>query len=233
MEKEIIASLQAASDEKTRVSAQHFFREAAAFRGVKSPVARKIAQNYWKAVKSLPKKEIFALCEKLLKTGFCEDAFVVAEWVPRMMKTLDKSDLEIFRRWIGSYIDNWAKCDSFCNHSVGELIMKYPELVSELPKWSKSKNRWMRRASAVSLIVPAKRGMFMKEAFSIADILLMDEDDMVQKGYGWLLKEESRKHTQEVFSYVMKYRAEMPRTALRYAIELMPAELKKRAMEKP
>jgi 3-methyladenine DNA glycosylase AlkD len=90
----------------------------------------------------------------------------------------------------------------------------------------------MRRASAVSLIVPAKHGKFLKESIEIADLLLTDTDDMVQKGYGWLLKEASRKHTDEVFAYVMKNKRRMPRTALRYAIELMPKELKAEAMKK-
>jgi 3-methyladenine DNA glycosylase AlkD len=84
----------------------------------------------------------------------------------------------------------------------------------------------MRRASAVSLIVPAKHGKFLKESIEIADHLLTDTDGIVQKGYGWLLKEASRKHTGEVFAYVMKNKRLMPRTALRYAIELMPKELK-------
>jgi 3-methyladenine DNA glycosylase AlkD len=54
----------------------------------------------------------------------------------------------------------------------------------------------------------------------------------VQKGYGWLLKEASRKHQKEVFNYVMKNKNVMPRTALRYAIELMPDTLRKRAMKR-
>ena len=90
----------------------------------------------------------------------------------------------------------------------------------------------MRRASAVSLIVPAKHGRFLKESIEIVDLLLTDKDDIVQKGYGWLLKEASRKHTDEVFAYVMKNKRQMPRTALRYAIELMPKELKAEAMKK-
>ncbi|MFH0874439.1 MAG: DNA alkylation repair protein [archaeon] len=63
-------------------------------------------------------------------------------------------------------------------------------------------------------------------------ILLEDSDDMVQKGYGWLLKEESRMHQKEVFDYVIKNKSKMPRTALRYAIELMPKELRAKAMIK-
>jgi 3-methyladenine DNA glycosylase AlkD len=63
-------------------------------------------------------------------------------------------------------------------------------------------------------------------------MLLVDEDEMVQKGYGWLLKEESRKHQKEVFDYVLKNKSVMPRIALRYAIELRPKELKAEAMKK-
>jgi 3-methyladenine DNA glycosylase AlkD len=55
---------------------------------------------------------------------------------------------------------------------------------------------------------------------------------MVQKGYGWMLKEASKPHQKEVFDFVMMHKSVMPRTALRYAIEKMPPELKVRAMEK-
>ena len=63
-------------------------------------------------------------------------------------------------------------------------------------------------------------------------MLLTDPDDMVQKGYGWLLKSAGDAYQQEVFDYVMQNKARMPRTALRYAIEKMPKELKARAMAK-
>lgn len=90
----------------------------------------------------------------------------------------------------------------------------------------------MRRAAAVSLVVPAKRGEFLKDALAIADLLLRDEDDMVRKGYGWLLKEASRRHHDEVYAFVLARRTVMPRTALRYAIELMPPDLRAEAMRK-
>ena len=60
----------------------------------------------------------------------------------------------------------------------------------------------------------------------------MDTDDLVRKGYGWMLKSASQAHQQEVFAYVMRHKDAMPRTALRYAIEKMPGDLKARAMEK-
>lgn len=96
--------------------------------------------------------------------------------------------------------------------------------------WGRSQNRWKRRASAVSLIIPARKGKFLKEIFALADILLLDGDDLVQKGYGWMLKAASEAHQKEVFDYVISNKTTMPRTALRYAIEKMPKELKDEAM---
>ncbi|MDD2324083.1 MAG: DNA alkylation repair protein, partial [Bacteroidales bacterium] len=81
-------------------------------------------------------------------------------------------------------------------------------------------------------IVPARKGKFLNDIFAIADLLLNDPDDMVQKGYGWMLKVASQRHESEIFSYVMKNKNAMPRTALRYAIEKMPDALRRAAMTK-
>jgi len=112
------------------------------------------------------------------------------------------------------------------------LIEMYPELIAKLKEWALSDNRWVKRASSVSLIIPARRGKFQSDIFEIADILLKDVDDMVQKGYGWMLKAASQADQKAVFDFVMERRSVMPRTALRYAIEKMPADLKAQAMAK-
>ena len=90
----------------------------------------------------------------------------------------------------------------------------------------------MRRAAAVSLIIPAKHGKFLEESLAIADLLLTDGDDLVQKGYGWMLKAASQANTEAVLNFVIARKAVMPRTALRYAIEKMPADMKAEAMKK-
>ncbi|MCG3253336.1 MAG: DNA alkylation repair protein, partial [Candidatus Heimdallarchaeota archaeon] len=54
----------------------------------------------------------------------------------------------------------------------------------------------------------------------------------VLKGYGWMLKEATKKFQDEVFEYVLKNKAKMPRVSLRYAIEKMPQEMRKQAMAK-
>jgi 3-methyladenine DNA glycosylase AlkD len=220
------------ADPATQQSFQRFFKEEVKYYGVKTGPVVKIAKKYWNNIKSRDKKEIFSLCEELYQSGYCEEAFVVSTWTALLSQRFEPSDIRTFRYFIDTYITNWAACDGFCNHAVGDFIEKYPDYMDELKAWTKSQNRWMRRAAAVSLIVPAKHGKFLKEAVEIADLLLTDRDDMVQKGYGWLLKEASRKHQKEVLDYVMKNKKVMPRTALRYAIELMPRDLKAEAMKR-
>jgi 3-methyladenine DNA glycosylase AlkD len=229
---QIRADLKATTDPKTQKSFQRFFKEQVKYYGVKTETVGRIAKKYWSRVKTLDKMAIFGLCEELLRSDYTEEAFVVSFWLPNYIDQLEPGDLATFKTWIERYFNNWAKCDGFCNHTVGDLIQKYPEAIAELKIWAKSDNRWLKRASAVTLIVPAKKGLFLEDAFEICDTLLIDQDDMVQKGYGWLLKEESRKHQKKVFDYVVKNRKKMPRTALRYAIELMPRELKQEAMKK-
>jgi len=224
--------LEGLSDEQTRATMQRFFKENIDGYGVKTPLVSALAKKYWKEIKDREKEEIFALCEELYRSGKIEDTFVVSTWAYALSDRFDKKDLAVFQGWIDAYITNWASCDGFCNHALGEFFDRYPGCTGELKNWAGSKNRWMRRAAAVSLIVPAKHGKFLDESLTIATLLLTDKDDMVQKGYGWLLKEASRKHTREVFGFVVQNKKVMPRTALRYAIELMPKDLRAEAMKK-
>ena len=224
--------LESQADPEIRKTSRRFFKEEISCYGMKTATVIAIAKKYWIEIKVRPKAEIFSLCEELYRSGYMEESFIVSEWAHALSGRYEREDLAVFRRWIDTYITNWASCDGFCNHTMGDFIDQYPEFVDELKRWTQSENRWMRRAAAVSLIVPAKRGKFLDASMEIADLLLTDGDDMVQKGYGWLLKEASRKHTDEIFSYVMKNKKVMPRTALRYAIELMPKELKAEAMKK-
>jgi len=219
------------SDAKTRASFQRFFKQTVLCHGVKSETVGKISKENYTHVSSLSKKELYSVAEDLFKSGYCEESWIAAGWVHRKGDYAE-SDFSFYERWINKYIDNWAECDTFCNHTVGAFIEKYPKYTCKLKVWAKSKNLWLRRAAAVSLIIPAREGKFLKDVFEISDIMLLDKGDMVQKGYGWLLKVASHKHQKEVLGYVLKNKDKMPRTALRYAIEKMPESLRKKAMAK-
>lgn len=230
--KRIRTALSKNADAKIREGGQRFFKESIKLYGIKTATVSKIGREYFSQIKNRSKTEIFGLCETLWQSGFIEESFIACGWSYSLRKQYEPEDFELFESWIDGYIGNWASCDTFCNHTMGAFLEMYPDFLPKLKIWAKSKNRWMRRASAVSLIVPAKRGKFLKDVFEISDILLCDQDDMVQKGYGWLLKVASQADEKKVFDYVMANKSNMPRTALRYAIEKMPKTLKEKAMAK-
>jgi 3-methyladenine DNA glycosylase AlkD len=230
--KEIRQKLIENSDEKTRISGKRFFREDVKLHGLKSALVSQIGKKYFKRVADKSKYEIFDLCDELWKSGYLEESFIACNWSYSVHRFYSSDDIRIFETWNSKYVSNWASCDTLCNHTVGTLINMFPEEIIHLKKWANSANRWMRRAAAVSLILPARKGLFSDDILEIAGILLLDKDDMVQKGYGWMLKAASEANQKLVFDYVMKNKASMPRTSLRYAIEKMPEELKSLAMVK-
>jgi 3-methyladenine DNA glycosylase AlkD len=229
---QVRATLAGKADEKTRISGERFFKEDVKLYGIKAAEVTQTGKYFFKSLAGKNKKEVFQLCEELWKSGYAEECFIACIWSYNLRKAYTPDDFSLFEKWINHYVSNWATCDTFCNHTIGAFIEMYPEFIQELKRWATSTNRWKRRASAVSLIIPARKGKFLDDIFEIADILHSDKDDMVQKGYGWMLKSASQFYQGEVFEYIMKKKTTMPRTSLRYAIEKMPPELKARAMAK-
>lgn len=220
------------SELHTKNTGQNFFKEKIKLYGVKTALVIKIAKAYDKEILALDKKEVFTLCDELWQSGYMEESFIACHFSYLIRKSFELEDFIVLEKWVNNYVSNWASCDTLCNHTIATFVEMYPKYLENLKKWAKSKNRWTRRASAVTLIIPAKQGNFLPHIFDIADILLTDKDNLVQKGYGWMLKSASVTHQNEVFEYVMKNKVKMPRTALRYAIEKMPKNLKEKAMVK-
>lgn len=219
-------------DEKTRAGSQNYFKETIKFYGVKVPTVNKISKDSFERIKDKPPAEIYSLCDILWQSAYIEESFIACNWSYYIKDSYQPGDFEIFDKWLAQYVNNWASCDTLCNHTVGTFIEMYPHYLPRLKQWAKSDNRWMRRAAAVTLIIPARKGLFLPDIFDLANSLLTDKDDLVQKGYGWMLKAASEASQKEVFDFVVANKAIMPRTALRYAIEKMPPELKAIAMAK-
>ncbi len=226
------AELKKKIDSKYGDGERNFFKEKIKNYGVRMPDRRKVARDLYKNVKDLPKEELLKIVDSLLKNGYSEEATVAFAWIYNRKNEFEITDFPVFERWVKKYLDNWAKVDDFCTHSLGCLVNKYPKLSNNLFKWTKSNNRWVKRAAAVTYIYPVNKPKAILWVIKTAKALLMDNDLMVQKGYGWMLKEASKCHQKQVFDLVMSNKDKMPRTALRYAIELMPKQLKTKAMKK-
>ena len=228
----IHADLQAAVDPIYKIGATRFFKEQVKLYGVRVPRVRKIAANYAADLKQVSLAELLPLCEKLLQTGHMEDATIALALVYKKRTNLSVGDVKVVERWLNTFVSNWATCDDLSVHVLGYCIERFPAIVPNIRMWVVSDNRWVRRAAAVSFIFPVRRGNNFDDVMYIADKLLHDQDDLVQKGCGWMLKEASKSYQQEVIAYIEHHRKTMPRTMLRYAIELMPREVKQQLMRR-
>ena len=229
---EISANLNDISTTLRRNSTESFFKHEIKCYGVSNPDSQKIGREYILRLKKHTKEQIWDLCEELFRSEYLEESLIACQIAFAQKKHFTENDFETFESWVKNYINNWAECDTFCNKVIGEMILRFPNTVERVKSWCLSENLWVRRASAVSFIYPGKRNTYVNDQFEIALILLEDKEDMVQKGYGWMLKVLSSPRLYEVFQFVQTYKVRMPRTALRYAIEKMPAELKIEAMKK-
>lgn len=168
----------------------------------------------------------------LLESGYSEEKTIAFDWAFRLRKDYEKRDFQLFETWLKKYVHSWGACDDLCTHALGAFIFKYPDFIQKTRKWRTSSSRWTRRASAVVLIYSIRRKKNIGAIFETADTLLADNDIMVQKGYGWMLKEASNHYPDEVFGYVIKNKKKMPRTALRYAIEKLSPQFRRKAMKR-
>ena len=229
---EIRKELKKHIDQEYHDGAKRYIKEGITLYGVKTPIVRKFSAKYFSRIKTKTKEHVFQLCEDLLKSGYSEERTIAFDWAFRLKKHYVASDFYIFELWLKKYVSNWGACDDLCVHTFGEFIFQFTEFLTKVKEWAKSNNRWLKRASAVVIIYSLRRSKYLETAFEIADILLLGKDYLVQNGYGWMLKVASNSYPNEVFNYVMKHKTEMPRRALRYAIEKLSPELKKKAMAK-
>jgi len=203
--------------------------------GIRVPAIRKVASPYWKELREKGIKNVdivFKVCEYLYSKKISELRLIATDWSFKVKKQFTPSHFDILESWIKTYITSWGSCDSFCTRTMGYFLLQYPEFIPQVKKWTGSSNPWVRRAAAVSFIYALRREKYLQDCFDVANTLFNDPDMCVLKGYGWMLKEASNKFMDEVFHYVLANKTTMPRVALRYSIEKMPKDMRRKAMDK-
>ncbi len=174
---------------------------------------------------------VLALCEELLAQRDWALGVIAFDWAYRVKAQYTADTYERFYRWLKEYVRGWGDCDDFCTHAFGELVRQRKELFSKVAEWTEDADFWVRRASAVVLIPSILRedrqGLW---PYAIVDRLLGDQHNLVQKGYGWMLKCLSQTDPGGVEAYLAAHCREMPRAAFRYALEKFPQNTRARLM---
>jgi len=140
-------------------------------------------------------------------------------------------EFRMFERWLNR-ISSWADHDALVHDLIAPMVAAKPSRSKTVFRWAKSPKRWHRRAACVALIRGARAKMFFPEIVRLSDQLLSDQDDMVQKGLGWLLRETAKFDPKRTLPYLMKIRGRAPRLVLRTACETLPKAMQNKALEK-
>lgn len=117
------------------------------------------------------------------------------------------------------HINNWDLVDSSARYIIGEYLSTRPRQI--LYQLAASKKLWERRIAIISTHAFIKRKDF-NDSLKISKILLKDQHDLMHKAVGWTLREIGKIDQAPLDQFLRQNYQQMPRTALRYAIEHYP-----------
>ncbi len=220
---QVRAGLRARSDEEFRRGVANFFRERVNPYGVRAPDVKAVAREACREVKTWTAAQRCTFAEALWESGRLEEASVAIAVYRRFSRPYGAQEFALFESWVDRHIGNWANCDGVASWLLAASIANEPALIGRLEKWTRSPNRWKRRASIVALLQEAKQGRHTAKILELAARLLDDHDDMVQKGVGWVLKETYPRQPAAVMEFLAPRARQAPRLVLRIASEKMSA----------
>ncbi len=202
--------------------AGHFNVDVSEYWGVKTPDIRETAKTWQPAFDELTPEEQLEICYYLLEKHQYEFKILCFQWMKKHRKTWTPGVIATFEDWLFTYINDWPDCDDFCSSLTGQFFCCYPSATGYCIKWMKSDNMWVRRASAVSMIKPAKEKNRLLTVFSLSDQLLYDDEELVRKAAAWLVKETSKKWPKAVFRYLKTRKADLPSGLMRICSKKLP-----------
>ncbi len=167
----------------------------------------------------------------LIRDPYLETKSVGIEIVARYRRAFTPALLPRWKAWLAeNHSANWATTDALCGLLIGPLAADRPALALKVGSWSRDRNMWVRRASAVALLPSIRRGTALDLAYRVASRLHADREDLIQKAVGWMLREAGKKDPVRLERYLLANGARIPRTTLRYAIERFPEATRRRIL---
>ncbi|HKN32428.1 MAG TPA: DNA alkylation repair protein [Terriglobales bacterium] len=212
---------------------QHFFKEEIQSRGWYTAELRKVAVGFRRAIlKERGQEFLVRVANQLFSGDVLEEKAFAVFLLETLTGEFSDRDFQLLESWL-KRISNWADHDGLVHYLIAPMIAAKPGRMGSVFRWAKSKDRWHRRAACVALIQGTRQKMFLSDIKRLSGILLCDQDDMVQKGLGWLLRETAKADAKRTVPYLMRIRAAAPRLVLRTACETLPANVRKRVLQTP
>lgn len=128
------------------------------------------------------------------------------------------------------YINNWDLTDEIAPNVLGKylLTLSNKKIIEELDWYLNSSNFWIRRIGIVSCLMLAKNG-YLDICQNVARRTMYDENHLIQKAIGWVLRESYKKNPKEILEFLKENNSKkkLPRFVISYACEKMTTKEKK------
>jgi len=209
-----------ANKEKAKLCLRFFktkkgeYGEGDKFLGISGPDQRKLAKKYQDINFSDLQKVV---CSPLHE--YRQTSFLILVYKYQAAKE-EKTKKEIFNFYIKNHkgANNWDIVDITTPHVVGQYLYEFGHDTSLIYQYAKSKDMWERRIAILATYAFIRNNIF-DHTLKISEILLHDQQDLIHKAVGWMLREVGKRDETVEESFLKKYYQIMPRTMLRYAIE--------------
>lgn len=205
---------------------QWFFKEEIKSHGWYTAALRKVAVQFRRDLaKERGMDFVVQVADKLFTGRNLEEKVFAVFLLEKQTENFGETEFNLFASWLDR-VSSWADHDALVHDVLGPMVASEPVRARHIFEWAKSQNRWRRRAACVALIRGAREHKFARQIVRLSNQLLKDEDDMVQKGLGWLLREAAKADPKGTVPYLMKIRKKSPRLVLRTACETLPPDTK-------
>ncbi|MGC1443674.1 MAG: DNA alkylation repair protein [Burkholderiaceae bacterium] len=226
-----LAQLKACSDPVLATKALRFFKTAAGqygagdvFLGIRVPHLRQLAAQF--VGMSLAENQ------RLLRSRFHEArllALIILVKTFAAARANPKTQRDIYRHYLANtrWINNWDLVDASAYQIVGVWLQTRSR--APLYRLVRSRNMWERRIAIIATWQLIRAGD-LDDTMALAQILLADDEDLIHKAVGWMLREVAKRDRERVTNFLITHYAMLARTTLRYAIEHYPPAQRKRLL---
>jgi 3-methyladenine DNA glycosylase AlkD len=206
---------------------QWFFKEEIKSHGWYTGNLRRAARQARREIrKEHDLKFLLKVADRLFSGQVLEEKVFAVLMLEKLTAEFGDAEFRLFESWLRR-ISSWADHDSLAHYLIAPMIVAKPQRLNRVFRWAKLRDRWHRRAACVALIQGTRRKLFFPEIIRLSNLLLSDEDDMVQKGMGWLLRETAKADPKRTVPHLMRIRESAPRLVLRTACETLPTTTRK------
>jgi len=211
---------------------EQFFKHEVRSRGWYTGELRKIAVRFRRTILAENGQDfLLQVADQLFSGDVLEEKIFAVLMLQGVVDEFGKPEFKLFESWLDR-ISAWADHDALAHYLLGPMIAADAGLLGRPLRWAKSKHHWHRRAAAVSLIHSTRQHKNFPHIQRITEALLSDDDLMVRKGLGWLLREAAKFNREQTVEYLMTIRDRTPRLVLRTACETLPATMRAKFLER-